>query len=77
MVDQEVSDEEQAAAYLKLQDNVRQLIRDELKLALEDSSFWWVFNGYLIRRNVFNNVEMTESLRQAVKSIVKTQMEKY
>ncbi len=36
---EEVSADEQAAAYIKLQDNVRSLIRTEILLALNDPNF--------------------------------------
>lgn len=76
MVNQEVSDEEQAAAAIKLADNVRNLIRSEIKEALEDPQFWWGINRYAVESALFSNSTAT-NFRDAVRSVIKEQMEKY
>lgn len=66
----EVTDEEQAAMAIKLSDDVRQLIRDEVKAALED----WAFCSALykmpltdcILREVNTNVTLQNLLAQAI-----------
>lgn len=48
-MEQETTDEEQALYAIKLAENVRKLIRDEIKLALEDHDF---------RREIAYNVSL-------------------
>lgn len=74
----EVSEEDQAAMALKLHMNVKQLIRDEIKAALEDYQFMGQLGGFqlgeaVVRSGVLNSVVF----RDAVKSVIVQQMQKY
>ena len=75
---QEVSEQEQADMAIKLHENVRQLIRDEIKAALEDYQFMGQLGSFqlgeaIIRGGVFRS----SVFRDAVKSVIVQQMQRY
>lgn len=77
-MEQAVPDEVQAAMAMNLADDVRKLIRDEVKAALEDHSFMGQLGGFqlgeaIIRSGVFSST-MFEA---AVKNTITKQMQKY
>jgi len=65
----EVKDEDQAAVYIKLQDDVRQLIVDTIAKALND----WDFK---LRQAVVQSVVQTPELEQRIKDVIRNQMSK-
>lgn len=78
MTDEEVPGEEQAVAYIKLHDEVRELIRKEIKAALEDYGFVnSVYFHPLETRLYQGGGSSAAGLRMVVKQIIKEQMEKY
>ena len=79
MKEQEVPDEVQAAMGLKLVDDVRKLIREEMKKALEDKIFIDAINGYHLSHLVFNSsfTVGNSNFQNAVKQVIISQMNKY
>jgi len=76
----EVTDEEQAAMAIKLADNVRELIRAEMRVALEDYGFLNHINLFNFSERLspvlFSNVHLNYTFRDGVKGIIKEQMGK-
>jgi hypothetical protein len=66
----EVKDEDQAAAYLKLQDDVRQLIVDTVYKELCNY-------GGILHSHIQANVTQSQQFKDAVKNVIKDQMNKY
>lgn len=77
-MEQEVPDEVQAAMALKLVDDVRAMIRKEIKLALEDYSFMGQLGGFQLGEAIVRSgVLSSTAFRDAVKTIITQQMQKY
>jgi hypothetical protein len=76
-MEDEVPNEVQAAMSLKLMDNVRKLIRDELKLALQDETFLAQVYTYPLAISVANGVCGSPQFHSAVKNVITSQMNKY
>ena len=76
----EVTEEEQAAMAIKLAENVRELIRDEMKMALQDYAFLNLTNLFNIAERIspllFTNATSNYAFREGVKTIIKEQMQK-
>lgn len=77
-MEQQVSDEVQAAMALKLADDVRQMIREEIKTALEDPNFVSGLGGYFLMQHLLNQgIGSSNSFIGAVKQVITNQMNKY
>jgi hypothetical protein len=92
MADEEVSGEEQAAAAIKLSENVRKLIRDEISAVLTDDTFWNEFpstvnkdynrhhlvsrHQHILAQRIMVELSSDFMFAATVKQIIKTQMEK-
>lgn len=74
--EQTVSDEEQALMAIKLADNVRELVRKEIKAALEDYEFMLTTQSYPLASAVFRSASGTSEFRNAVLGVVTHQMQK-
>ena len=76
----EVTEEEQAAMAIKLAENVRELIRDEMKMALQDYAFLNLTNLFNFAERIsplmFSNATVNYAFRDGVKTIVREQMNK-
>jgi hypothetical protein len=66
----EVKDEDQAAAYLKLQDDVRQLIVDTIFKELQNY-------GSPLHSSLSANLLYSQNFKDQVKNVIKDQMNKY
>jgi hypothetical protein len=76
-MEQQVSDEVQAAMSLKLMENVRELIREEIRAALEDFDFMSRTRGYEITNTVMRHMNWGDyNFKQAVRQVVAEQMHK-
>lgn len=76
--EQTVSDEEQAAMAIKLADNVRQLIRDEVKAALEDYQFTGNLLGHpMLEAIMRSGAQSSNAFRLAVCAAIQQQMQKF
>jgi hypothetical protein len=64
-----MDEKEQAAAYIKLQDDVKQLILDTVTKALND----WDFK---LRQAVIQSVVQTPELEHKIKLVIQNQMSK-
>ncbi len=67
---EEVKDEEQAAAYIKLHEDVRQLIVDTVLKELQNY-------GSLLYGHIKASIMYSPEFRDQVKSVIKDQMNKY
>jgi len=72
---EEVSDETQARVFITLEDKVRELIRNEIKLALNDGdfvreAFWGSVSAKIVHAQDYN-------FKEAVKQVLKDQLQKY
>jgi hypothetical protein len=76
-MEQEVPDEVQAAMGLKLVGDVRKLIREEVKAALEDKVFMDSLFAYPLAEAVSRGLNTSSAFRSAVKNIIIQQMQKY
>jgi hypothetical protein len=77
-MNQEVPDEVQAAMSLKLEENVRDLVRRELKAALEDYSFIGGLNTFPLGQAITRNLNASDyNFQQAVKNVIAQQLSKY
>jgi hypothetical protein len=76
-MEQEVPDEVQAAMALKLADDVRKMIREELKKALEDKVFMDGIFAYPLTETVARSLAGGVLFSQAVKRVIVDQMNKY
>jgi hypothetical protein len=73
-----VTDEEQASMAIKLADNVRQLIRDEVKAALEDPAFMAsMTNTHPLMDAAFRSAGANHAFIHGVKKAIVDQMHKY
>lgn len=76
----EVTNEEQAAMAITLDDSVRELVRKHIKEALEDYAFVGVLSPYplgdLITHGVFAKMQASYVFRDAVKAVISDQMSK-
>jgi hypothetical protein len=73
-----VSLEEQAALAVVLDDKISELVRRELKAALEDPAFTHNLNGYPLAQVVSNHLTGGDyNFQQAVKTAMIHQMNKY
>jgi hypothetical protein len=66
----EVKDEEQAAAYLKLQDDVKQLIVDTIYKELMNY-------GSPLHTHISASILHSQNFKDQVKNVIKDQMNKY
>jgi hypothetical protein len=73
----EVTDEEQAAMAIKLTDNVRQLIRDEVKAALEDWAFCSSFHKGPLADTILRTMSTDNSLQNLLAQVIATKLMKY
>lgn len=73
----EVTDEEQALMAVKLAENVRKLIRDEVKAALEDKAFIDGIFAYPLSEAVIRSCASSHSFQAAVKSAMIVQLNKF
>lgn len=73
---EEPTEEQQAAMALKLMDNVRELIRDEVRNALED--YGWISNLHYhpLAGAMIYPLTQTGHFREAVKIVIRDQMSK-
>jgi hypothetical protein len=76
-MEQEVPDDMQAAMAVQLADNVRKLIREELKLALQDEAFLVNVYTYPLAISIAHGVCGSPQFHAAVKNVITTQMSKY
>jgi hypothetical protein len=77
-MEQEVPSEVQAAMAIKLADDVRKLIRDEVKAALEDSNFIGRLNTFPLSQSTQYHVNANDyNFQQAVKNVIAQQLIKY
>lgn len=77
-MEQDVPDEVQAAMGLKLVEDVRKLIRDEVKAALEDYQFMGQLGGFQLGEAIVRSGVFSSSVfHDAVKSVLVQQMQKY
>lgn len=76
-MEQEVPDEVQAAMALKLADDVKKMVRDELKAALEDKVFMDQLFSYPLAETVARSLGGSILFQQAVKQVILNQMHKY
>jgi len=75
---EEVDDLTQAEMAIKLSDNVRDLVRQHLKEALEDPEFIANVNTYSMAEGVMRNVTASNlNFQMAVKNVILNQMQKY
>lgn len=72
----EVTEEEQALVAVKLHDNVRKLIREEVLLALEDYGFMSSLDSFALRSTVLDGIQYNETFNRIVKDIVVHQLQK-
>jgi DNA polymerase III psi subunit len=77
-MEQEVPSELQAAMAIKLADDVRKMIRDEVKAALEDPIFIGSLNTFPLAQSTQYHFNPNDyNFQQAVKNVIATQMVKY
>lgn len=77
-MEQETSSEAQAAAAIKLADDVRALIRDEVKAALEDYIFIGSLNTFPLAQSTQRHFNVGDySFQQAVRNAIFQQMQLY
>lgn len=74
--EQMVSDEEQAAMAIKLADNVRQMIREEIRAALEDYDFMLSIMGDPLTKVVTRGAYGGIGFAEAVRNVMRAQMAK-
>jgi hypothetical protein len=65
-----MTEEQQAAAYLKLQEDVKQLIVDTIHKELQNP-------GSLLHAQIHGNLLNSFTFRSSVKNVIKDQMDKY
>lgn len=77
-MEQDVPDEVQAAMGLKLVGDVRELIRDEVRKALEDQTFMNHLASYALATAVQRHFNFGDyNFQQGVKQCIVQQMQKY
>ena len=77
-MEQTVPDEVQAAMSLKLVEDVRKLIRDEIKLALEDYQFTGNLLGHpMLEAIMRSGAQSSNTFRLAVCAAIQQQMQKF
>lgn len=76
-MEQEVTGEEQALMAVKLADDVRKLIRDEVKAAMEDFGFLSGLYTYPLAEHMFRNISSSLKFQRAVRDAMIAQMNKY
>ena len=75
---EEVDGKTQAEMAIKLSDNVRDLVRQHMRDALQDQNFLATINPYLLSEAVLQNLNSSNfAFQQAVKTIIANQMNKY
>jgi len=75
---EEVDETTQAEMAIKLSDNVRDLVRQHMRDALQDQNFLATINPYLLSEAVLQNLNSSNfAFQQAVKTIIANQMNKY
>ncbi len=70
---EEVAEEEQTLMAIKLADNVRKMIREEIKAALEDHGFLSSVYFGAMKTELFTGYE----IRKVVRDVITDQMGKY
>lgn len=74
-MEQEVSGEEQAVMAIKLADNVRELIRSEIRAALEDYGFVQnEINVYRLAQALMPNIISDPRFKDAVLNIIRAKI---
>lgn len=74
----EVTPEEQAAMAIKLADDVRKMIRDEVRLALQDFTFMdSLADPYPLAEAVLRNAASNSNFHNAVKSYLVSKLQGY
>ena len=71
-----VDDKTQAEMAIKLSNSVRELIREELDAALNDSQWLWGVHMYTLRDVLLQNLDNNSQFRAAVTSILRQQFNK-
>lgn len=75
---EEVDGKTQAELAIQLSDNVRELVRQHLKAALEDMNFMATINGFNLTEVTMRNLNPGNlNFQQAVKHVITNQMNKY
>jgi hypothetical protein len=75
---EEVDGKTQAEMAIKLSDNVRELVRQHLKDALEDPNFIANVNTYTMTEGVLRNVTASNhNFQMAVRHVIANQLNKY
>lgn len=75
---EEVDGKTQAEMAIKLSDNVRELVRQHIREALQDQIFLATINPYLLSEAVLRHLNPTNhNFQQAVKTAIVNQMNKY
>ena len=75
---EEVDGKTQAEMAIMLSDNVRDLVRQHMRDALQDQNFLATINPYLLSEAVLQNLNSSNfAFQQAVKTIIANQMNKY
>lgn len=73
----EVDPETQAAMAIQLAENVRKLIREEIKAALESYEFMSTLAKHSMAENIAQAYEFSPTFQRAVKRVIAEQMQKY
>lgn len=76
-MEQEVTDEVQAAMSLKLVENVQKLIRDEVNKAFNDTAFISSLNMGLFAHVMVQGMRYNPDFKKAVKDVIVDQMQRY
>lgn len=71
---EEVPEEEQAAMAIKLSDNVRKLIRDELKLALQDYEFLGGMDPHYLIDRIATGMAWHTGMRSEILRIIQAKL---
>lgn len=73
----EVTEQEQATMAIKLHENVRQLIRDEIKVALSDPNFVNSLDIWALNSRVFGSALASSDFTAAVKQVLISRLQGY
>lgn len=76
-MEQDVTEEMQAAMALKLADNVKKMIRDEIYNAFNDTAFISTLNTGLLAQVLVQGMRHNTDFKRAVKDVIIEQMNKY
>lgn len=74
----DTSVEDQAALAIVFEENIRELVRKHLKVALEDPNFVGSLNTFPLGQAITRNLNANDyNFQQAVKNVITQQMNKY